>query len=233
MNKENLKNFTLLYAEDDKSIQTEMLEYFSSYFKEVYLANDGKEAIELYKQHKPDIMVLDIYMPYLSGLEIAKIVRKDDYKTKLVLMTAFSKETILLEAINIDINYYIVKPATLQKIKSMLDKIAVDLSRSSTKIFKIDENIYFNLRNKKLYNKEEEIRLTNKESELLELFVININKAIDIEDIMAYCWSDFNLEISNGSVKTLVSNLRKKLPKEAISSVYGVGYIFKMDNLQV
>lgn len=108
----NLKNFTLLYAEDDKSIQVEMLEYFSSYFKEVYVANDGKEALETYKQNKPDVMILDIYMPHLSGLELAKILRENDYKTKIVLITAFSKDSIMLEAINININYYITKPAT-------------------------------------------------------------------------------------------------------------------------
>ena len=57
--RENLKNFTLLYAEDDKAIQKEMLEYFSSYFKEVFTANDGKEALEIYKQNRPDVMILD------------------------------------------------------------------------------------------------------------------------------------------------------------------------------
>ena len=56
--RENLKNFTLLYAEDDKAIQNEMLEYFSSYFKEVFTANDGKEALEIYKQYKQFIKMI-------------------------------------------------------------------------------------------------------------------------------------------------------------------------------
>lgn len=130
--RENLKSFTLLYAEDDESIQIEMLEYFSSYFKEVYVANDGREALEIYKKNKPDVMILDIYMPHISGLELTKIVRENDYKTKIVLITAFSKNSVLLEAINLDINYYITKPVTLQNIKEMLNKIALDLSRSSS-----------------------------------------------------------------------------------------------------
>ena len=225
--RENLKNFTLLYAEDDKAIQKEMLEYFSSYFKEVFTANDGKEALEIYKQNKPDVMILDIYMPHLSGLELAKILRENDYKTKIVLITAFSKDSIMLEAINININYYITKPATLQNIKQMLDKIALDLSRSSSMIVEFKNNIYFNLSSKQLLNKNEEIKLSKKESDLLELFCKNINKSIKIEDIMVYCWSDINFEVSLESVKSLVSNLRKKLPKDSISNVYGVGYILK------
>ena len=98
--RENLKNFTLLYAEDDKAIQKEMLEYFSSYFKEVFTANDGKEALEIYKQNRPDVMILDIYMPHLTGIELTKILRENDYKTKIVLITAHSNDTLLLEAIN-------------------------------------------------------------------------------------------------------------------------------------
>lgn len=223
--RENLKSFTLLYAEDDESIQIEMLEYFSSYFKEVYVANDGREALEIYKKNKPDVMILDIYMPHISGLELTKIVRENDYKTKIVLITAFSKNSVLLEAINLDINYYITKPVTLQNIKEMLNKIALDLSRSSSIIVEFKNNLSFNITSKKLFNHNEEIKLSKKESDLLELFCKNINKSIKIEDIMAYCWSDINSEVSFESVKSLVSGLRKKLPKDCISNIYGIGYI--------
>ena len=225
--RENLKNFTLLYAEDDKAIQKEMLEYFSSYFKEVFTANDGKEALEIYKQNRPDVMILDIYMPHLTGIELTKILRENDYKTKIVLITAHSNDSLLLEAINIDVNYYLIKPATLTKVKDMLDKISIDLLRSSEKIVRFDENIYFNQTSKKLYNKNIELKLSKKELSLLELFIINRNKDITIEDIMSHCWSDIFIEVSLDSVKSLVSNLRKKLPKDTILNVYGVGYILK------
>ncbi|WP_418185770.1 response regulator transcription factor [Aliarcobacter vitoriensis] len=226
-NKDSLKHFTLLYAEDDKAIQKEMLEYFSSYFKEVFTADDGNEALELYKQHKPDVLILDIYMPHLTGIELTKILRENDYKTKIVLITAHSNDSLLLESINIDVNYYLIKPATLKKVKDMLNKISIDLLRSSEKIIRLDEYIYFNLSSKKLFNKDIEIKLSKKELSLLELFIINRNKDITIEDIMSHCWSDIFIEISLDSVKSLVSNLRKKLPKNTLVNVYGVGYILK------
>ncbi len=59
--RENLKEFTLLYAEDDISVQKEMLEYFKTYFKEVYSTSTGKEALEAYEKYKPDVLILDIY----------------------------------------------------------------------------------------------------------------------------------------------------------------------------
>lgn len=225
--KENLKNFTLLYAEDDKAVQGEMLEYFQSYFREVFIADDGKEALALYKEHKPDVLILDIYMPHVSGLELTQYIRKSDYKTKIVLMTAHSQDTLMLEAINTNVNYYIIKPASIQKIKEMLEKVALDLHRNSEKVVKLDENIHFNLISKKLCNQDIDIKLSKKESDLLELFIKNPDKSITIEDIMACCWNDFLSEVSLESVKSLVSNLRKKLPKDSIINVYGIGYTLK------
>jgi two-component system, OmpR family, response regulator VanR len=226
--RENLKKFTLLYAEDDKSVQKEMLEYFESYFKEVYLANDGKEALALYEKNKPDVLILDIYMPNINGLELTEYIRKNDYETKIVLITAYSKDTLMLQAINTNVNYYIIKPATLQKIKEMLDKISMDLDRNSEDVLEFNENIYFNLSSKKLFNQKNEIKLSKKEKDLMEIFSINVNKSITIEDIVVFVWRDYMDEVSIESVKSLVSNLRKKLPKDTISNIYGIGYILKI-----
>lgn len=226
--RENLKKFTLLYAEDDKSVQKEMLEYFESYFKEVYLAKDGKEALELYEKNKPDVLILDIYMPNINGLELTEYIRKNDYETKIVLITAYSKDTLMLQAINTNVNYYIIKPATLQKIKEMLDKISMDLDRNSEDLLEFNENIYFNLSSKKLFNQKNEIKLSKKEKDLMEIFSINVNKSITIEDIVVFVWRDYMDEVSIESVKSLVSNLRKKLPKDTISNIYGIGYILKI-----
>lgn len=226
--RENLKKFTLLYAEDDKSVQKEMLEYFGSYFKEVYLANDGKEALELYEKNKPDVLILDIYMPNINGLELTEYIRKNDYETKIVLITAYSKDTLMLQAINTNVNYYIIKPATLQKIKEMLDKISMELDRNSENVLGFNENIYFNLSSKKLFNQKNEIKLSKKEKDLMEIFSINVNKSITIEDIVVFVWRDYMDEVSIESVKSLVSNLRKKLPKDTISNIYGIGYILKI-----
>ena len=225
--REKLKEFTLLYAEDDISVQKEMLEYFKTYFKEVYSTSTGKEALEAYKKHKPDVLILDIYMPEMTGLELTQYIRENDYKTKIVLMTAFSKESLMLEAINSNINYYIIKPATLQIIKQMLDKISIDLNRNSKNILRFDKDNYFDLSTKKLYNQKNEVKLTIKETDLLSLFSFNKNKSISIEDIAISVWKDYINEVSHESVKSLVSNLRKKLTKDTITNVYGVGYLFK------
>lgn len=221
MFKEDLKNFTLLYAEDDKSIQAEMFEYFSTFFKEVYLADNGKEAFEIYKEKEPDVLILDVHMPKLSGIEIAKSIRKNDNQTKIVLITAYSNDSLMLDAINIDINYYIIKPATLQKIKNMLSKISNDLVRSSFNIIQLDyeNDVYFNPFSNQLFKNNQEIKLSKKEGDLLELFVKNISKPVSMEEIVSFCWKEFLEEATFDNVKSLLENLRKKLPENIILNI--------------
>lgn len=223
-----LKNFTLLYAEDDLEVRQEMSEYFGTYFKELHVTTNGKEALEIYRIHKPDVLLLDIYMPEMDGLELAKQIRQKDHKTKIVIMSAHSQEDLMLQAINSNINYYIIKPATVDKIKDMLDKISVDLIRDTKEILRFNVNIYYNLNTKQLLDGEEEVALSHKENRLLEILAKNNGRTVSMSDIMEYVWDDHMTDVSFESVKSQVSYLRKKLPNNVITNVYGIGYILKV-----
>lgn len=223
-----LKNITLLYAEDDLEVQKEMLEYFSTYFKELHVTTNGKEALEIYKKHKPQVLILDIYMPEIDGLQLAKLIRENDYKTKIIIMSAHSQENLMLQAINTNINHYIVKPATIDKIKNMLDKISEELMREAKEIIRFSENSYYNLWTKQLVTNEQVITLSYKESKLLEILVSNNGKPVSMGDIIGFVWDDYMADVSFESVKSQVSYLRKKLPNISITNIYGVGYILKV-----
>ncbi len=218
----------MLYAEDDLGVQKEMLEYFSTYFKELHVATNGKEALEIYQKHKPQVLILDIYMPEIDGLQLAKLIRENDYKTKIIIMSAHSQENLMLQAINTNVNYYIVKPATINKIKSMLDKISEELMREAKEILRFSENSYYNLWTKQLITNEQVIALSYKESKLLEILVRNNGKAVSMSDIIGFVWDDYMIDVSFESVKSQVSYLRKKLPNISITNIYGVGYILKV-----
>lgn len=77
---EKLKNLTLLYAEDEDGIRKPMSNTLSYYLKKVYEAKDGHKALELYYEHRPDIILTDLRMPVLNGLNMAKEIRKSDKK---------------------------------------------------------------------------------------------------------------------------------------------------------
>lgn len=223
-----LKNITLLYAEDDLEVQKQMLEYFESFFKKIYVASQGKEALELYKEHKPELMIVDIFMPKLDGLSLTEAIRKDDLKTKIVVLSAHSQTEMLLKAINLKVDYYLLKPASILKIKEMLNKISEEFLRDVKYIIPLDSDTYYDKNLKTLISNKIPIKLSNKESKILELLVENIGQSVSIHDIGNFVWSDSIDLVSNESIKMQISNLRKKLPKDLVTSIYGVGYTLKI-----
>ena len=126
MNNE-LLNLTLLYVEDDEIIRENAVEYLCDYFKEVYQAKDGLEALEVYGAKKPDIIITDIKMPRLDGLAMAKKIRREDKKTPIVITTAFTDTEYLMEAVELQLIKYIVKPITSKKLTEALTLISEHL----------------------------------------------------------------------------------------------------------
>ena len=223
-----LKNITLLYAEDDLEVQKQMVEYFETFFKKIYVVSQGDEALKFYKKYKPELMIVDIFMPELDGLALAELIRKDDYKTKIVVLSAHSQSELILKAVNINVNHYLVKPASLQKIKEMMDKISQEFMRDFKYIVPLGFSLHYNKIEKRLISNADEIALSNKENRVLEILIQNIGNAVSIYDIGDFVWDDSIDSVSNESIKMQVSNLRKKLPDNLITNVYGVGYMLKV-----
>lgn len=227
--KDILEKYRLLYAEDDLEVQKEMAEYLRYYFKEVIVVSNGKEALTQYKKHKPDVLLLDIYMPKLNGLELTEYIREHDHKVKIAIVSAHSKNDLMLKAINSSVNYYIIKPATIKKIKEMLQKISTELAREHEDRVELLDSFYYSQLNHKLYCADKEVELTYKESRLLQLLMKNRGCEVCVEDIIVWVWGEEKyFDISVDSVKSQVSYLRKKLPANVIQTVYGGGYLLSV-----
>jgi two-component system, OmpR family, response regulator VanR len=125
--REHLKNYTLLYVEDEPQVQERMAEYFESYFHHVYCAADGEEALELHRRYSPDVVMLDINMPKINGLEVARRIRHEDPHTRIIMLSAHSEKEILLQASEIDMSKYLIKPVSRIELKGALDKVASEL----------------------------------------------------------------------------------------------------------
>lgn len=112
-----LKDHSILYVEDEPSIRANIVEYLESYFDTVYTASDGAQALELYNKHRPDIAMLDINLPYMDGLTVAREIRSQDEKIKLVMLTAFTDKEKLLQATELKLTKYLVKPVAPKLFK--------------------------------------------------------------------------------------------------------------------
>lgn len=137
---ENLKNYTILYVEDEKE-NVELIEsLLKDKIKTIFVAYDGLEGLALYKQHLPDIVISDIQMPNMNGIEMAKEIKKINQKQNIIFITAFNENHLLLEAINLGIDKYIIKPIlSLESLLNPIDTICKVLSYD-TKL-KIEERI--------------------------------------------------------------------------------------------
>jgi len=117
----SLQDCTLLFVEDNHEIQEQIKEIFTDEIKTLYQAYDGKEGLEIYREKKPDIVLTDINMPLLNGLEMSREIKKIDKYQPIFMISAYDDKEILLDALNMGIDGFIVKP--ILDIDTLLDKL--------------------------------------------------------------------------------------------------------------
>ena len=222
---ENLKNHTILYAEDEGIIRLNISKRLEEYCHDVLVAKDGQEAWEIYTNKMPDVLILDVNMPHLSGLEVAKKVRNVNSNIPILLLTAYTDTNILLQAVELNLCKYLVKPVGKLALKEALVKISQKLQEYSKELLQLEENYCWDKTNNRLLKNHEKVDLTPRETLLFSLLARHQYQSVSHEEIMAIVWEDkFMEEISIDSVKNLMNSLRKKLPKKCIKSIYGSGY---------
>ncbi|CAA6820839.1 MAG: Putative two-component response regulator [uncultured Sulfurovum sp.] len=228
-----MNKISLLYIEDDKDIQEIYLDLINEEVDRVHLAHDGEEGYALYLNIKPDIILLDINMPKVDGLSLAKKIREADSKVKIIITTAYGEQDKLLQAIELYLIKYILKPIDPKILKEALLKAKSEVLASredevaSEKIFSLDEEHIWNFDTEKLYENSIEVKLTKNERRLLKLLSTNENKVFTFFEIFDYIsYEDFDKSYDAGQVRALVKLLRKKIPKESVLNIYGEGYRF-------
>ncbi|WP_417334377.1 PAS domain S-box protein [Halarcobacter sp.] len=133
LNLECLKQITILYAEDDLVIQKQTVGILNSIVKEVHVANCGQEAVELYDNNKVDIIITDITMPNMTGIEFSKHVRKDNSDIPIIVISAHNDSNILIEAIEIGISRFILKPLNISDLIQVITQFAENICNKSEK----------------------------------------------------------------------------------------------------
>jgi len=120
---EKSKNLKLLYVEDDKNARETTLKLLDNFFNNITIAIDGKDGIEKFKTKKYDLILSDINMPNISGLEMLKNIRKLDTDVSVLLLSAHNDSDYFLEAIELDVDGYILKPLVSKQFIKVLFKI--------------------------------------------------------------------------------------------------------------
>ncbi len=217
-----MKNITVLYVEDDEIARENGIEYLENYFDTIYDASNAIDALSLYNTHKPDIIITDINMPKINGLEFVKKIREKDDTTQVIITTAYSDKEYLFKAIELKLIKYLVKPIEEKEFDEALKICIENIKNNNTNIVNISHDTLFDTYNKTLITNNEIVKLRTKELDLLSLLIKNKTRYVTYEEIENYIWYDSVM--TKDALKTVIKNLKSKLPKDTISNLSGTGY---------
>lgn len=215
-----LNAFSVLYVEDEDGIRNNIHEILKHLFKEAYYAKNASEAYKKYLENSPDLIITDIKMGNETGIDLIKKIRKSDSKIRIIITSAHTDLDYLLQATELHLIKYIVKPLTQDKLMEALESFIN--SYDDNKIYNLLPNWIFDSSKSIISNGNEEFTLTKKESNFLKL-LISKNRIITYEELEGNIWDEDSIMTAN-AMRLFIKNFRKKLPENFLKNIQGVGY---------
>lgn len=225
-----MKPFRILYTEDDETLAFLTKDNLEQNNYEVVHCLNGKAGLEAFKEEEFDICILDIMMPKMDGFELASEIRKIDIDVPIIFLSAKTLKEDRIKGLRLGADDYLVKPFSIEEL---ILKIEVFLKRSQ-KNNKTEKSIYeigkyqFDTKNFILFNDDEKVGLTQREAELLKLFLDNKNLVLKREQILTALWGTDDYFMGR-SLDVFISRLRKILINEegiSIENLHGIGFRF-------
>ena len=217
----NFKELTLLLVEDEDSIRESMQEVFGGVFQKVISASNGDEGLKKFKKFSPDIVIADIMMPIMDGLEMSRQIKEFSKNTPVVILSAYSEKEKLLKAIDVGIDKYVIKPIDMDELFALLEQI-VKTKIIGADIIEISGGYSFNQTKKVLVKNGVEIALTKKELAFISLLVKRIGTLVLTEEIRNVVW--FGEKVNDPAVRTFIKRIRDKVGAGLIKNSPGRGY---------
>jgi two-component system alkaline phosphatase synthesis response regulator PhoP len=220
---------TILVVDDEQDL-LDLIEYnLKKEGFDVLKAEDGQEGIEVAREHSPDLILLDIMMPKMDGLEAVEVIRDDDKlgRIPIIFLTARGDEKTEVEGLNKGGDDYITKPISTTKLISRIKAVlrryeeTEEPNRIDVHDISIDKDRYIVTQ-----GEDEEFQLPRKEFELLYFLASRKGKVMDRQTLLNHVWGN-NVYVVDRTVDVHVRKIREKLGDEYIETVKGVGYRFK------
>ena len=222
------KNLNILYIEDNISVQKQTTKMLESFFNKIYLANNGKEALELFeKENLYNLVITDIEMPLLDGISFIEAIRKYNKKIPIIVLSAHDNKNYFLKTIKAGIDGYILKPYTLEQIVQTLEYIIdkYDMQKIFENLIKLEFNFTWDRYKCQLYKDDFQIKLSKNETKLFELF-IETNSMIKTYAEIEYCLFD-DCNDNTKKIRNLIRRLKIKLNYDLFDTIYSYGYSLK------
>ncbi len=217
---DKLSNFTLLYVEDEDGIRENIYEILKDVFKNIYLAKNGEEAYRIYIEKKPDLIITDIKMPKLNGLELIEKIHQVNAKVRVIILSAYTDLDYMLKATELHLVKYVIKPINEEKLTVALKAFVNSFDNS--KFCELAPQWIFDEGRSTVQGPVEKFILTKKETAFLKLLLTK-HRIISYEEMESIIWGHEHLMTQN-ALRLFIKNFRKKLPPNILKNVQGIGY---------
>ncbi len=227
----------VLIAEDESSIRDFVVINLRRNGYEVIEAVNGEDAIKKYDENsdKIDIVILDIMMPYVDGLEVCKYIRDKSKRIGIIMLTARTQEMDKVTGLMVGADDYVTKPFSPSELMARIDAVyrrvsltvENDVEKNNDNVIVLNEFV-LDLRSHTLTKNGENIDLTQMEFQIIEYFFTNPNVALDRSDILKFVWGDSYFG-DEKVVDVNIHRLRNKVEEEPsqpkhLTTVWGMGY---------
>jgi len=234
------KDLNILFVEDYIPLREKIVEILEDFFKVVVETNDGEEGLQAYiefeKEHqKPfDIVITDIRMPRRDGISLTKAIQEIHENQVIIVLSAHQETDYLMQLINLGIAQFIPKPVEPEKLLEVMSQVSRKIQRPEidcidTDTIILDTDLIWNKKLICLTHNSRYIELTKNELLVMQLLISKLEYICSVENITQYFYNE-NIETSNDSIRNMMSRLRKKLPEDVISNIYGLGYKLSRQN---
>ncbi|EDP2937791.1 response regulator [Campylobacter jejuni] len=215
------KELIILVVEDEVKARESMINILSERFSKVIGAQNGDEGLKKFKKFKPDLVITDIAMPIMDGLDMAREIKEISDDVPIVVLSAYSEKERLLRFIDIGIDKYLIKPVDIEELFKVLDYLIGEKIEANM-LVKISEEYQFNKTKRTLIYSGGEIVLTKKELAFISLLLKQPGALVLHEDIKKNVW--IGEHVSDTAVRTFIKRVRDKVGEDFIKNVPSLGY---------
>jgi len=213
----------ILLLEDEYSLRISIEEFLTDIGYEVDGFSDGEEAFHAVYDKSYDLLLLDINVPTMNGLEMLQKLRQDEQHVPAIFLTSLTDIEALKEGYKRGCCDYMRKPFDLEELELRIDQALAKFSDDGS-LVNIGCDIVYDMKKSKLMQNDEEIVLRKTEKEMLEVLIKNKNAVVSTQMFQDAVWGEY---VEPATIRVQLNNLRKKLPDSVIQNRRGLGYIIE------
>ena len=216
-----LKNLTVLLVENNSDSKKIIYDILIDNFEKVFTAQNGDEGLKKFKKYNPNMVITDVFMPIIDGLDMAKCIKEISKDTPIIILSTHCEKETLLKAIDVGIDKFLIKPIIPGDFLETIENVAKSKIETAN-IIQVANGYSFNKIKRVLIRDGVEISLTKKELAFVSLLIKRFGTLVLHDEIKSVVW--VGESVTEAAIRTFVKRVRDKVGSSFIKNVPGLGY---------